>query len=88
MDSQLKKILLTDLKLPEAAIEAHANFEEAGMDSLAIVELSLLLSERLGVNATEDELLDAKTIGGIETLVAERRGMSCQHSTPSGGRQA
>ncbi|SFC53365.1 4-hydroxy 2-oxovalerate aldolase/acyl carrier protein [Micromonospora sediminimaris] len=53
-------------------VVATADRVEVGLDSLAVVELSDLLSKRLDVHVSDYELLELATVGDIAELVAER----------------
>ncbi|MEV6826018.1 acyl carrier protein [Amycolatopsis sp. NPDC051102] len=73
MNEDLKRILVDDLKLDESALRPETSLEDAGLDSLTIVELSVNLSERLGLEISEEDLQAAGDVGGIEYLVEQRR---------------
>lgn len=53
-------------------VVATADRAEVGLDSLAVVELSALLSKRLDIEISDYELLELATVGDIADLVAER----------------
>lgn len=53
-------------------VVATAGRVEVGLDSLAVVELSDLLSRRLDIHVSDYELLELATVGDIAELVAER----------------
>jgi acyl carrier protein len=53
-------------------VHPGASREDAGLDSLAIVELSMVLSRRLGVDFSDDELLELKTVADIAQLMEQR----------------
>lgn len=53
---------------PETAID------DLDLDSLVLVELSVVLRQRLGVAVSHDDLGDCETVGQIATLVSERVG--------------
>lgn len=72
MYEDLKKILISDLQLTESDVRPEASREEAGLDSLAMVELSMLLRKRLSIKISDDELLDAATVGDIAHLIEQR----------------
>lgn len=78
MYEALREILIGDLNLAAASIAPEASAEEAGMDSLALVELAMALSKRLGIEITDDELVSAPTLADIAALmeqhVAQRQG--------------
>jgi acyl carrier protein len=68
---KLKSILVDDLELPEEDIRPEATLEEAGMDSLAMVELSLVLEKKCGVRIGDDDLVETATVAQIADLLAE-----------------
>jgi acyl carrier protein len=68
----LKNILVDDLHLTEEDIRPEASREEAGLDSLAMVELSMMLSKRLGIEISDDELLEATTVADLARLIGRR----------------
>ena len=49
-----------------------ASREDAGLDSLAVVELSMVLSRRLDIDIPDDELLELKTVADIVQLIEQR----------------
>lgn len=53
-------------------VVATADRAEVGLDSLTVVELSALLSQRLDIEVSDYELLELATVGDIADLVAER----------------
>lgn len=53
-------------------VVATADRTEVGLDSLAVVELSVLLSKRLDIEVQDYELLELGTVGDIAELLAER----------------
>lgn len=72
MNSDLTQLLAIDLKLDPQKLLPESSPEEAGLDSLGIVELSLMLSDRWGVEIRDDELNAVKTLGALDRLVGER----------------
>lgn len=68
----LKTIITEDLQLDSAGVHPGASREEAGLDSLAVVELSMVLSQRHGIAITDDELLELKTVADIAQLMEQR----------------
>lgn len=54
---------------PEGGVNADTEFEELGVDSLVLVELSLVLQREFGVPVTEEELVASGTLGGAAALV-------------------
>ncbi|SCF29127.1 acyl carrier protein [Micromonospora matsumotoense] len=72
MFDQLKAILVEDLQMRTEDVVATADRAEVGLDSLTVVELSALLSQRLDIQVSDYELLELATVGDIADLVAER----------------
>ncbi|ABW15105.1 phosphopantetheine-binding [Parafrankia sp. EAN1pec] len=68
----LKEILVSKLKVAPENITPDATREDAELDSLAIVELAMVLSTEFGLGISDDELLETTTIGGIADLMAQR----------------
>lgn len=69
---ELKSILVDDIGLAEKDIWPEATLAEVGMDSLAMVELSLVLEKRHGITISDDELTETAAVADIANLVAER----------------
>ena len=68
----LKTIMIEDLLLDADGVRPDASREDAGLDSLAVIELSIVLSQRHGINITDDELLELETVADIVALMGER----------------
>lgn len=69
---RITDLLIGGLKVPADAITADATFESLGIDSLILVELTLMLSDTFGVPIADGELLPEMTIGTVAKLVTER----------------
>lgn len=78
----IKGILVHQGNLPAESITPQATQEEAGIDSLAVTELSMILEERLGVVITEDELAKPPTMDDLVSLVAQRAASSSDRESP------
>ncbi|MGW2647448.1 acyl carrier protein [Streptomyces sp. NPDC001393] len=72
MLEQLKEILSNKLKVAPEAITPEATREDIELDSLAVVELSLLLKSELGLDISDDDLLEAETVADMVRLMEER----------------
>jgi acyl carrier protein len=66
----LRNILTGPLQVDEQSLRPEASLEDAGLDSLAIAELDLLLAEQ-GVTLGEDRLTSVRTVGALDRLVDE-----------------
>ncbi|MCX2923443.1 MULTISPECIES: acyl carrier protein [Streptomyces] len=72
MFETLKEMLVSKLKVAPEQVTPEATREDVELDSLAIVELSLLLEKELGLQISDDELLEAATIRDMADLMTER----------------
>lgn len=68
----LKTIMIEDLQLDADAVSPDASREDAGLDSLAMVDLSVAISRRLGINITDDQIFELKTVADIAQLMEQR----------------
>ncbi|BFV59194.1 hypothetical protein KCMC57_up42980 [Kitasatospora sp. CMC57] len=71
MFEKLKEILVSKLKVMPEQVTPEATKEDVELDSLAVVELSLLLEAEYGISITDDQLLEAETIGEMAALIEE-----------------
>ncbi|MFJ9520398.1 acyl carrier protein [Kitasatospora sp. NPDC101801] len=71
MFEMLKEILVSKLKVMPEQVTPEATKEDVELDSLAVVELSLLLEAELGISISDDQLLEAETIGEMAALIEE-----------------
>lgn len=70
----LKTILLDDLKLTADRLTSpEATLDDAGFDSLAVVELSVLLGERFGIEVSETDINGTATLGQLDSLIQCKR---------------
>ncbi|MFD9304489.1 acyl carrier protein [Streptomyces sp. NPDC060048] len=72
MFEQFKSLLVDKLKVSPELITPEATREEIELDSLAVVELSLMLESELGLTISDDELLEAPTVGDMVALMEQR----------------
>ena len=72
MFDMLRDILVSKLKVTPEQIIPEATREDAELDSLAVVELSLLLVKEFGIEISDDELIRAHTLVDIAHLMEER----------------
>jgi acyl carrier protein len=69
----LKEILVSKLKVNPDLINPEATRDDINMDSIAIVELSLILAQDLNIEINDDDLFKTSTLGDIVQLMEERR---------------
>jgi len=68
----LKRILVDDLYLRVEDVTPTAGCAEVGLDSLTAAELSSVLSDRLGIEIHDYELLELATVGDVARLMEQR----------------
>jgi acyl carrier protein len=71
--SDLATILRDDLKLPADGLTPDASLDKAGFDSLAIVELAVLLGDRFGIDISDAEIKSAATLHELDLLIQHKR---------------
>ncbi|MGH3875196.1 MAG: phosphopantetheine-binding protein [Pseudonocardiaceae bacterium] len=64
------KTILTSMGVPEEDITPQATREEAGLDSLGVVELVLVLKQKTGLSITEEERHAAETVEDVVTVIS------------------
>lgn len=69
---RLRDILAGKLHVDPDLITYDATPEEIELDSLALVELSLVLETEFGIRISEDDLAEAPTVGAVVRLMAAR----------------
>ncbi|MER6140504.1 phosphopantetheine-binding protein [Streptomyces sparsogenes] len=72
MFDTLKEILVHKLKVTPEQVTPEATRDDVELDSLAVVELSLVLDKEFHIAISDDELLEAPTIGDMARLMEER----------------
>ncbi|MFD8381544.1 acyl carrier protein [Streptomyces sp. NPDC059679] len=72
MFDTLKEILVNKLKVAPEQVVPEATREDVELDSLAVVELSLVLDKEFSIVISDDELLEVDTIGDMARLMEER----------------
>jgi acyl carrier protein len=67
------EVLTDEFGVPESDLAPDATFEALGLDSLDVVELTLVLEERTGVKLEDEELEDVRTVQDAMDKVAAKR---------------
>jgi acyl carrier protein len=70
----ITEVLTEDFGVPEDDISPDATFEALGLDSLDVVELTLVLEEKTGVKLEDEELEDIRTLQQAVDKIAEKQG--------------
>ncbi len=68
-----KTVLVDTFGVPEDDVAPDATFEALGLDSLDVVELTLVLEEETGVKLEDEELEDVRTVQDAMTKVSEKQ---------------
>jgi acyl carrier protein len=67
------ELLTEEFGVPADDISPESTFESLGLDSLDVVELTLVLEEKTGVKLEDEELEDVKTVQDAVNKVAEKQ---------------
>ncbi|MEX0592651.1 MAG: acyl carrier protein [Nitriliruptoraceae bacterium] len=67
------EMLTEDFGVPAEDVRADATFEALGLDSLDVVELTLVLEEKTGVKLEDEELEDVRTVQDAIDKVAAKQ---------------
>jgi len=70
----ITEVLTEDFGVPEDDVAPDATFEALGLDSLDVVELTLVLEEKTGVKLEDEELEDIRTLQQAVDKIAEKQG--------------
>ena len=72
MFEQLKGILVDKFKVDPGQVTPEATWEDIELDSLAMVELSLILESDFGLQIGDKELQELTAISDVLRLMQER----------------
>ncbi|MFI7209850.1 acyl carrier protein [Micromonospora maritima] len=72
MFEQIKAIMVRKFQLDPADVLPDASLTDLQLDSLDLVELSLVLEKELNARISDDELAEAQQLDAIVDLVAQR----------------
>ena len=67
------EVLTEEFGVPEDEVAAEATFEALGLDSLDVVELTLVLEEKTGIKLEDEELEDVRTVQDAIDKVKEKQ---------------
>ena len=68
-----RTILTEEFSVPADEVTADATFDALGLDSLDVVELTLVLEDRVGVKLGDEDLEGVRTVGDAVAKLRERR---------------
>ena len=67
---RIRDIMVEQLSIEESELGKDTSFEELGVDSLDIVELTMALEEEFEIEITVDE--DMKTVGDLVNYIESK----------------
>ena len=71
IQTQLSAILTDQFGVPADEITEDATFEALGLDSLDLVEVTLVIDEELGIRIPDEKLGDIQTTGDAVTVLID-----------------
>ena len=75
--TQIKQMIVKELAIDEEEVISESNLQDdLGADSLALLDLSEVLSKQYTIEITGDDLMDMENVGELVTLV--ERKISCK----------
>lgn len=74
--TRFEGILTGEFGVPADEVARDATFEALGLDSLDVVELTLVLEEQLGVKLEDEELEDVRTVGDAVDKVEHKQSLA------------
>jgi acyl carrier protein len=72
MYEQLKQIVCSKFQVPSDELLPGVTFADLGLDSLDLVELSLIIEQEVGVRISDDELAELGQLDNVADLVTSR----------------
>lgn len=69
-------ILTRTFEVDEARLSPEVTFEALDLDSLDLVELTLVVEDELGVRLEDEELEHIRTVGDAVAAIAAKRGVT------------
>ena len=69
--AKLTEILTDQFGVPEDEVEADATFESMGLDSLDLVEVTMVIDEELGVRIPDERLPEVETFQQAVKVIDE-----------------
>lgn len=72
MYDEFRQLLENSFRVRPGEVNPLATLEELELDSLDLVELSLVIQDRLGAAVSDDELANLKQVGAIVELIESR----------------
>lgn len=65
-------ILVEHFDLPREEIEPSTTYDSLDLDSLILMELSIVIQRDFGIEVSEQELMEARSIGATAALIESK----------------
>lgn len=72
LEERISQLLATKFQVKQAVLSPEKALSELAFDSLALIELSLVLDNEFGVALSEEELTGELTVRDVAELVASK----------------
>ena len=73
VDARLRKALGSEFEIAESLMSDDADMVGTlGIDSLDMVDLAIVVQSEFGVKLSREEMVKAKTLGDLKTLIASK----------------
>ncbi|MFH9944538.1 acyl carrier protein [Streptomyces murinus] len=69
VQEKLTGLLVSELGIPSAKIESGISYKDLALDSLALIELTMIINRELGVDLTDDILQGETTVEDTVELI-------------------
>lgn len=69
---QLTDLLATHLGVPAGKAEPEVSYQDLGLDSLALIEFTMIVNREFGTEIDDDRLLAGTTIAETVELIASQ----------------
>ena len=69
---EIKEMIARQLRIDENSIDDDANIvTDLGADSIDLVEMLMMIEERLGITISDEEALELKTVRDVADFIEE-----------------
>ena len=69
---EIKEMIARQLRIDENTIEDDSNIvNDLGADSIDLVEMLMMIEERLGITISDEEALELKTVRDVADFIEE-----------------
>lgn len=79
VENDIKGIINEILEIPTDLVESAKNFEALGFNSMSLVEFSVMLTEKFGVNMTPDTFYSYSTVRALRNYLIDEHSSELSH---------